>query len=330
MNESTPRALARIACFLSILFAATVSSAQQDPNAASEPQPFGGPDDDSGYEVEWYPAASVSGPGKTLGVVRNRLSGDVPVWFKDGDAVMMSLSVDQSHFSGEAELPETLRVFPSDLWKIQVGVKHMHQFSSGSSSMLMFDVESASDKPFQSSRDIKYTLGGFYRKPAKNGRDSWMLGAIYSPMGWPNFPIPLVAYNWHPSDRLQMNIGLPLSINWKPTKKVNVDLSLGPSGADALTNVKLSDRLQAYGGYQQIADQYFLSGRPQRDDALFAVEQRLLVGFRRNLRKGMKLDFSAGYAFDRHYGEGEDQQDLRDRVNLESSVFVRAKFLWDF
>jgi hypothetical protein len=105
--------------------------------------------------------------------------------------------------------------------------------------MLMFDIESASDEPFQSSREIKYTMGGFYRKPAKNGRDSWMFGAIYSPTGWPDFPIPLLAYQWNPSDSFHLSIGLPLSMNWKPTDRLNLDMALGPSGVHgsmAVTN----------------------------------------------------------------------------------------------
>jgi hypothetical protein len=294
------------------------------------PGGFGGRADEPGYAFTWYPSASVSGQGTKLGIVRNHLDVEVPVWSSGADTVSVSLGVDESHFPGEALLSDTLRAFPSDLWKIQAGLQHMHQFSGGSSSVLMFDVESASDKPFHSSRDINYTVGGFYQKPVRHGRDSWTLGALYSPLGWPNFPIPIVAYNWNPSESFHLSIGLPFSMNWQPTDKLNFDMSLDPGGVDALATYRLSDRSRTYGGYQHVSDQYFLSGRVNKDDAFFAVEQRLIVGLRRDVWRGITLDLNAGYAFDRHYGEGDDEQDLHDRVNLESSAFLGARLIWEF
>jgi hypothetical protein len=205
----------------------------------------------------------------------------------------------------------------------------MHQFSGGSSSVLMFDIESASDQPFHSFREIDLTLGGFYQKPAANQRDSWTFGAIYSPLGWPGFPIPLLSYNWVPSTTFRMSIGLPFLVNWQPTEKLSLDASLNPGGADALATYRWSDRLRAYGGYQQVQEQYFLMGRAKKDDAFFAIEQRFIFGVRRNVFKGA-LDLHAGYAFDRHFGEGEDAHDLRARLNLSSGAFLGVGFTWGF
>jgi hypothetical protein len=334
------RALARITCLAATLLAVTAAGAAEQPDEGpggpdgpggpEGPGGFGGPGGEPGYGIAWYPSASVSEQGTKLGIVRNRVGVELPVWSKDADAVMASLSVDDSHFSGEALLPDTRRAFPSDLWNIQGGLKHMHQFSSGSSSVLMFDIGSATDKPFNSWRDMSYTVGGFYRKPVKNGRDAWNLGAIYSPLGPFGFPIPIVSYNWNPSERFHLNIGIPFSMNWQPTDKLDLDMSLNPGGVDALATYKLSDRLSAYGGYQDVSDQYFLSGRVEKKDQFFAIEQRFIAGLRRDLGNGLSLDVNAGYAFDRHYGEGDDQQDLRDRVNLESSAFLGARLIWGF
>lgn len=272
----------------------------------------------------------MTGQGTELGMVRNRLSAEVPVWFKGSDALMASLGVDESHFSGEALLPDSQRAFPSDLWKVQVGLKHMRQYSSGATRMLLFDVESASDKPFQSSRDIDYTVGGFYLKPAKNGRDSWTLGAIYSPLGYPNFPIPLVSYNWNRSKTFRMSLGIPLSMSWQPIDDLSLDVSVNPGGGDAIATYKISDRSGAYGGYQQVSDQYFLSDRLDKKEAFFALEKRWIVGVRRDVGKGVSFNLNAGYAFDRRYGEGDDERDLDDRVDLEPTSFLGAKLIWNF
>jgi len=206
----------------------------------------------------------------------------------------------------------------------------MHRFSSGSSSMLMLDIGTAGDRPFHSSRDLNYTVGGFYRKPVKNGRDSWMLGAIYSPLGPLDFPIPLVAYDWNPSARFHASIGIPFSMAWRPTDRLDLDLSLNPGGIDALGTYQWSHRLRTYGGYQNVSDQYFLSGRVAKKDEFFAIEQRLIVGLRRDLWNGVSLDLNGGYAFDRHFGEGHNEGNLHDRVNLDSSAFLGARLIWAF
>lgn len=295
------------------------------------PGGLGGPGGEPGYGITWYPSVAVSGQGTQLGIVRNRLGIDVPVWFQGASAVMMSLNVDESHFSGEAILPDTLRAFPSDLWNVQVGLKHMRQLSNGWTSMLMFDIGSASDKPFHSMRDVNFQLGGFLIIPAKNDRDSWMLGVLYSPLGSPSFPIPLLSYSWKPSETFQMNIGLPCSMKWQATERLSFDLSYFPIlSIDALATYKLSEHLHAYGGYQNVSDSWFLTDRVHKDDQFFANERRLIVGIRRDLSEKMKLDFSAGYAFDRHFGVGDFQTSLTDRVNLESGAFLAGRLTWDF
>lgn len=322
---------ARIACVGWLLFAATAtfgaeSSRSDEPGDPGGPEGaggvggFGGPGNDPDYGVVWYPSVSV---------LQTRLGIEVPLWSRADDVVTANFGVDQTQFSGEAQLPDSLRAFPSDLWRIRAGLQRVHQFSSGSSSVLMFDIESASDRPLHSFREMDFTLGGFYLKPAANHRDSWTLGALYSPLGWPGFPMPLVAYNWVPSASFQMSLGLPSSVHWQPTERLSLDASLNPGGGDALATYRWTDRFRAYGGYQQVQEQYFLAGRVKRDDTFFAIEQRFIVGVRRNVWNGA-LDLHAGYAFDRHFGEGEDAQDLRDRLNLDSSAFLGVGFTLGF
>jgi hypothetical protein len=65
-------------------------------------------------------------------------------------------------------------------------------------------------------------------------------------------------------------------------------------------------------------------------DQFFAIEQRLIVGVRRDLGEHMAIDVNAGYAFDRHFGEGDDQLDLSDRVNLASGAFLAGQLTWSF
>lgn len=288
-----------------------------------------------GFGVMWYPSATVSGQGTELGILRSRAGIDVPVWFKGADMVMMSVGVNQTHFSGDAILPETLRAFPEDLWNVQVGLKHMRQMENGWTSMLMFDVGSASDKPFNSTREIGFQIGGFLMIPAKNERDMWTVGAMYSPLGSPNFPIPLLSYNWKPSDTFQMSIGLPCNLQWKPIDRLTIDVSWFPiMSVNALATYEVTDKLNIYGGYQNVSDSYFLADRVNRDDQFVANEQQLIIGLRRDLTEKLSFDINAGYAFSRYFGIGDGmgnaKSDLTDLVELESGAFLAAKLTWNF
>ncbi len=348
-----PRAASRFAGFvLNILFVTVAAAIDQPPGntsaevrnensrerrASSEPGGpggsggIGGASSEPGVTIAWHPAASVANQNEKLWILRSGLSVEAPVWSERNDAISASFSIDHTHFSGSARLPDTKRIFPSDLWNVQAGLQHMHQFSSGSTSMLLLDIGSASDKPFNSAREINYMVGGIFDKPTKNGRDSWRFGALYSPLASLNFPIPLVAYQWNPTERFHMSIGLPFSINWQATDKLNLDVSYNPGGVDGVATYQWSERLRIYGGYQEASDQYYLTDRvDKREDAFFAVEQRVVIGLRRDFLQNFTLDINAGYAFDRYYGEGEDQQDLHDRVELEASAFLGARLQWGF
>lgn len=295
------------------------------------PGGFGGPGDEPGYGLTWYPSAAVSGQNADLGILRNRVGLDVPIWFKESNAVMATVAVDETHFSGDAILPDTMQAFPSDLWDIELGLKYMHEFANGWSSMMSVDIGSPSDKPFHAFRDMSYQLMGFLQIPTKNGRDAWTVGAMYSPSGSPAFPIPILAYGWKPTEQFHMNIGLPFDMKWRPTDKLSFDVSYIPlTNINAIANYNCSEKLRFYGGYQYFTEQYFLADRIKRQELFYAIEQRLIVGAKHDVWRNLSIDVNAGYAFDRHYGKGEDQQDLYDRVNLESGAFFAAGLNWNF
>jgi hypothetical protein len=320
------------AVFIDPEMPAAQDSAPEDPGP---PDGFGGPDDEPGYLLRWYPSASVVGQGTELEILRNKLGVDVPVWFQEADAVMLSVGIDHTQFTGQAFLPDTRRLFPKELWNITMGVKHMHQYENGWTSMLMFDVGSASDKPFHSAREMSYTMAGFVMIPARNSRDMWMLGAMYSPYGSPSmpFPIPLVSYQWKPSESFNMSIGFPMALTWKPTERLSLKLDYIPlTNINAIATYKLTDDFCLYGGYQYENGQYMLADRINRKDSFVTLEQQLLMGLRKNFGEHLSLDVSAGYAFDRHYGvgEGSNQTELYDQVELEAGAFLSARLNWNF
>jgi hypothetical protein len=283
---------------------------------------MGGP----GYGVTWYPSRPVSGSGTDFGLVRQNLSVAVPVWRDGGDALRLTAGVRNSLFSTDAVLPDTGRPFPSNLWNVNLGLSYNHRFDNGWTGGLLTSLGSASDQPFHSIHEMSVGLGGFLTVSARNDRDAWMFSLLYSSAGTLNFPIPGVAYVWNPSDDLRVSIGLPLSVMWRPVEDLTLNVSYFPlTNARALATYRLANPVRVYGGYEFLNEAYFLADRVNTQDRFFGFEQRLLGGVRWDVWRHAVLDLNAGYAFDRHYGEGRNEgSSLHDRVDIASGAFLGA------
>lgn len=285
----------------------------------------GGP---PGYDASWYPSRGVRNQDADLGFVRQGLSLGVPVWRDGGDMVMARLGVRHTLFQTDALLPDSGRPFPDQLWNLNVGLNYLRRFENGWTGMLMGGFGSASDKPFHSIDEVTATLGGLVRIPARNGRDSWQVGAMYMAGGPVNFPLPILSYAWNPSEQLKVNIGLPLSVFWQPTDDWTLNLSYMPLyNINARLTYRAAPRVQVYGGYEYLNESYFLAGRANTQDRFFALEQRLVAGVRWEVGRSGSIDLTGGYSFGRHYGEGESQWgSLRDRVDVNPGPFLGVNF----
>lgn len=284
----------------------------------------GGP----GYGAMWFSPQNVKGQGVDFEIVQQDASAAFPVWKSERGIALLTASVSNSHVFTDALLPDTGRAFPSDLWDIGMGVTFFHEFDGGSKLAVIASYGSSSDKPFHSIDEMNVSLISFLRKPTKSGRDAWVIGAMYSPSGSLNFPIPILAYEWNPSEQFDMNIGLPLSINWRPRKNWTLSANYLPLTKGNVTlTYDLTERVHLYGGYRSTSEAYFLADRIGKTDRFFALDQRGLVGLRWELGKRGVLDFSAGYIFDRRYGEGENQGGTwHDEVNVEPGAFVGLNY----
>lgn len=289
--------------------------------------PFGG-SAGPGYGVEWFPAQPVLSQNVDFQLFEQNASAGVPIYRGDYGTAVLTTSVENTHFLTDAILPDTGRAFPDDLWDVKFGLTYIKPFDSGSTLGIISSIGSASDQPFQSGDEINLNLISFWRKPARNERDAWMLGVMYSPTGSLNFPVPILAYEWNRSESFQMNIGIPFSIRWQPREDWTLNVAYVPltNGSVMLTH-DLSERWHLYGGYRSIAQSYFLSDRVNKDDRFFALQQRLVTGIRWDVGKFGMLDLSTGYAFNRRYGEGENQgSTLHDEVKVEPGAFLGLDF----
>ena len=283
---------------------------------------FGGPS----YSTTWYPSRSVSGQAADLGLVRQRVNLGMPVWRDGGDMLMLGVSVRHSMFFTDAILPDTRRSFPNDLWNVSVNQNYRHKFDNGWSGGLMTGVGSASDRPFDGAREMNVNAATFLRVPAWCDRDSWMFSILYSSAGNLNIPIPGVAYAWNPSDGLHVNIGVPFSVMWRPVDDLTFSASYVPlTDANARATYRVADGIHLYGGYEFLNEAYNLADRADTRDRFMGFEQRFIGGVRRDVWRHATLDLNAGYAFDRHYGEGRNQgSSLHDRIDVAPGAFLGA------
>ena len=303
---------------------------------------FGGPGGSRGpgYTATWYPSRPVSASGDrgfgglpaSVGMVRQNLNAGVPLLISPPDLLVLNARVGHTLFQTDAVLPDTARPFPSQLWNVNLGLLYVRKLDDGWSAGGLFGFGSSSDRPFASARELNLTAMAFLTRPAFGGRDSWRFSLFYTSAGALDFPIPGVAYQWNPSERLSVGIGIPFSLNWRPTDDWTLTASYLP-----LTNVnarlarKITDAWSAYAAYEWLNESYFLAGRENRVDRFIGLEQRVSGGVTRELGDRFLADAHAGYAFDRRYGEGANLfGSLRDRVDVRGGAFLGASLRMRF
>jgi hypothetical protein len=278
------------------------------------------------YGVTWYPSQPVAGQPTNLGFVRQDLSLSAPAWRDETDSVSFSTHLRANLYDTDAVLPNSMRPFPDALYNIGFGTTYMHQFDNGWSAGGMLNVGSASDRPFDSWRDMAIGVGGFLRIPTSD-RSGWLLGAMYSATGELPFPIPIVSYHWQPNDEFSMNIGLPFSVRWRPIEDLLFDLSYTPiRSVHARVSYRLMDGLGVYGGFDWNNDAYLLADRPDNKERFFYYEKTLSTGVRYDISPATAIDLSGGYAFDRFYFQGRQWSDKwNDRIDVGNGLFLSLR-----
>jgi hypothetical protein len=283
----------------------------------------GGP----GYDVRGYFARPVTGQPTDLGLVRQNLNVMAPLWRDGPDMLMGSVRVRNLFVDTAAVLPDTGQPFPTNLWDIQFGLTGIRQLENGWTAGLMGSIGSASDRPFYGIDEMTLSTMGFLKVPALRDGDSWLFSFMYSPNGQVAFPIPGVRYDWNPSERLNVGIGIPFSVRWTPTDEWRMDLSYLPL---TTVNAKMTwtpgPRFSAYAGFEWDSEGYFLVDRRETRDRFFYLEKRLVGGVRLSGFGRAVIDITGGYAFDRSFGAGRNPLDYQyDVVDVAPGPFLGGR-----
>jgi len=298
------------------------------------PQTSGGPGGGPrrrkpGYLFFWAPPVAVVDLATDMEIAKQSFSIGMPVYRDEEDMLILRTSLRNVHYMTDAILPDTGREFPEELWNVEFGANYFRKFDNGWNSGLMMTLGSASDKPFDSARELRVTAIGFLSVPAENERDDWQFSFMYSPFSDFTYPVPGVAYGWRPSDDFHMNIGLPFSLMWRPAEDLVFNVSYVPLfNVNALLTYTLTEDVYLYGGYVTVRDSYLLTNREDREDQFLSSEQQVLGGINWALWRHAALDLSSGFTFARYFGEGGTQRsDLHDIIDLDPGAFIQAQLV---
>ena len=147
------------------------------------------------------------------------------------------------------------------------------------------------------------------------------------PVSLIRLPLPGLAYELNPSDRLQIALGVPFSIRWLPTDTVRFDFAyLPPRSVRTQLTWQVLPVMSVFGGFEWVNNSYLLADRIDREDFFTSNEMRLPLGVRFELGSHCTLDLGGGYAFNRVFFTEDDSDDEdRDRVEVNPGGYLMLR-----
>ena len=280
-------------------------------------------------ELFWIPQQALKGQPGSLAISGEEIELGFPLQI-DSKGIWLALGgVQRLDLNTSIVFPDSGRPVPNQLWDIGAGLMHIHELGDDRQAGGMLRVGSPSDRPFEAWRDMTVIFLGFMTIPSGD-RDAWSLSLFYSPTGQIIYPIPGIAYIWRPSDRLQANLGIPFSLEFKPTETLTLTASYMPlNNVQFLLRQSLGEHWSAYGGYRTVNETFLLADRENDRERTYLFDQRMTLGVQRSLGRGWSLDVSAAYVFDRQFFQAEKfSGSRRDELLIDSGVAGTLRLTW--
>jgi hypothetical protein len=288
---------------------------------------FGGPPGKSvSYETLWVPNQPFAQQPTELGLVQHEFAVSWPLWTAGPQGVSFTGSVREVEYSTSARLPDGRRAFPDRLWGVRVGVGYFRMFSNGWMGMVNIGINSSSDEPFHSSREVAPFANAFLRMPT-NDTDAWVFALVYSPNSQLPFPVPGAAYQMVASEQWRFSLGIPFSATYTPTPRWKFEVSYLPVVlVNARATWQFAESTSLYTGFGTNIDGYFLTDRVETREQFFSFDHRLMLGVQHNFAKGFSLDVSTGYIFHRFFYEGRGFSDQdQNRLDVGDGVYLMGR-----
>lgn len=266
------------------------------------------------------PEERVLTQGQKLGFNSFQAQAMGPLWNGRENELSLRISAAYWSFSGNAILPDTGEKFPSDFKELKLTMAYRRAFSGGDVAGLVLGYGSPSDEPFHSmdETDISATL--FYRL-ARTKDSAWLFYLNYDKNRdlLEGSPLPAAAYWQRESDNLQWMLGLPSMLSARLARRWRVNLFyFVPRSVYARLGYQLFRGVEAYGSFSWQKSHWYRVNRANGDDKLTFYRKEAKLGTVFLLSRGLKLDLSGGFSFDREIFEGKDYDD-RNHNRLELS-----------
>jgi hypothetical protein len=278
------------------------------------------------YGVTWFPQEPVKNQNTNLEEVRENLLITVPCYQDSCNQWGVSARVLNETFSTSAILPDTGQAFPHELWNVSFGTNYSHLFDNGWMGGGTVHIGSASDKPFDGIREITVGATAFLRVP-QGEHNAWLFSLNFSTNSevLNYIPIPGIAYFYAPVPWFQATIGLPFaSITYRPQDDLTIQVSYALlTTFHTRVTYRLAPRLKVFGAFDTENESFLLDDRPDVRDRFYYFDMRLTGGLQYELSRWAFLEFSSGYAFDRHYFQGKSitKSDF-DKVDVGPGPFI--------
>jgi hypothetical protein len=284
--------------------------------------------------MTWYPEQNTDQAGTTLSMQRAYFQGAVPVYHNDTDTFVLTSHVDATSIQTNAILPTTKQAFPTQLFNIALGVNYFHPFENGNVGGLVFDMGSASDKPFESGREMLASGTGFLLMP-QDDHSAWFVGVNASTNSQVLFglPIPGGGYFYHPSEDFQAIVGFPFSVvSWKPARDWQLQYVWAfLTTMHARAVYQPTPDWQLYAGFDWTNENWRLAERVNEQNHFFYYEKKLATGLLWWFKPNVGLEVSGGWAFDRYFTEVHGFKLVGDNtVNIGSGPYLSSQIDFRF
>jgi hypothetical protein len=278
----------------------------------------------------WYPEQGTDQPGTTLSMNRLDFQGAVPLYSSGRDTYVLTSDVEILSVNTNAILPTTQQPFPNRFFNLALGVNYFHQFEDDKVGGIVFEMGSASNKPFDNSRDLLISGTGFLLIP-NDEKGSWFVGVNLSTNSQVlhGLPIPGGGYFFHPSDDFQAIVGLPFSvISWKPSRDWQLQFVYAfLTTTHARVSYQPTQKWQWYAGFDWTNENWDRAERVDEQDRFFYYEKKLSTGVLWWIKPNVGFEVATGWAFDRYFTEVDNGFNLvgDNTVNVNSGPYATTQ-----
>lgn len=260
------------------------------------------------YKV--FPPAPTMATGKTIGYNLIETSFMAPVWIKKPNIMMLSMNYSTLRINTNLCLPDSNVPFPKKLEELTTKIEFIRKLGDRRYLAADFRLISSGDLLFHSKEKLTTEMRLGYVLPSGE-KNAWVfLVQLSNDRDFlNNIPIPGLGYFYNPTKKFAVFFGVPFAmVGLYPTKMFDLQMVFGLSnelGQMLKFNmgIKLNDSLFLHAGYNWSNSHYYHGLEGHNEHRFFYLEKRISTGLSYHLKKWGLINFTFGYAFDRHFFE---------------------------